>query len=62
MSHIPTHYEVSEQLVGETDAWLIRVAKEFADGQGVFRDYVDGAEIAANMDREQRRRFEATNF
>jgi hypothetical protein len=62
MSRIPTHYEVAEQLVGETDAWLIRVSKEFANGQGIFYDDVDASEIAANMNREQRRRFEAANL
>ena len=62
MSGVPTHYEVAEQLVGETDAWLVRVAREFANGHGVFHDHVDASEIASHMNCEQRQRFEAANL
>ena len=62
MCEVLTHYEVAEQLVGETDAWLMRVAQGLANGRGIFHDHVDASEIASNMDREQRRRFENANL
>ena len=62
MRDVLTHYEVAEQLVGETDAWLARVAQEFANGRGIFHDHVDASEIASNMDRKQRQRFGAANL
>ena len=39
-----THTEVAKQLAGESDAWLARVAHEFADGAGIFEHYVDASE------------------
>lgn len=57
-----THTEVAKQLAGESDAWLARVAHEFADGAGIFEHYVDASEIASNMDCEQRERFEQANL
>ena len=62
MCNVLSHYEVAEQLAGETDAWLMRVAQEFANGHGIFHDHVDASEVASNMDREQRRRFETANL
>lgn len=34
----------------------------FANGHGIFHDHVDALEIASNMDREQRNRFENANL
>ena len=62
MCNVLSHYEVAEQLVGETEAWLVRVAQEFANGHGICHDHVDASEIASNMDREQRQRFETANL